>query len=328
MSRLAFLPFASVLSVSLLLLAAGCQPQLGQCEPDDAFALVIDRNGYPSYAGQAMIQEACSSCHSVGATGMARRGAPAHLNFDAAPSRSDDPTMPDMDVVERLVISRQSIFDHRFEMYSTVETGSMPPGEAGLASLIDAGFTYLDTGEPLEPVGSAAGKDVYRNWLACGGPMVTQTAEPGESDVPGAPCDAGGYTLEDAEHCYYRRTAPPIDPTWTAIYDAIIVAGGCVGCHGPGPASFIEPSQLDLSDKDAAYAAMVGVAAMGDDCAGGGDPRVVPGDANGSLLIHKLENQLADGSDICGDSMPLGVLLPPSQIAVVRQWIDDGAMDN
>jgi hypothetical protein len=236
--------------------------------------------------------------------------------------------MPDETVVERLAVSRQSIFDHRFEMFSTVETGSMPPGEAGLAALIDAGFTYLDSGEPLEPIGSPDGQEVYRNWLACGGPMVTQTAEPDESDVPGAPCDAAGYTLEDAEHCYYRRTAPPIDPTWTAIYDGIIVAGGCVGCHGPGPASFIDQSQLDLSDKDLAYSAMVDVPAMGEDCAGMSAPRIVPGDADGSMLIHKLENQLADGSDVCGDSMPLGALLPPSQIAVVRQWIDDGAMDN
>ncbi len=214
-------------------------------------------------------------------------------------------------------------------MFSTVETGSMPPGEAGLAALIDAGFTYLDTGEPLEPIGSAQGKEVYSNWLACGGPMVTQTAEPGDTDAPGAPCDAGGYDLTDAEHCYFRRTAPPIEPTWTAIYDSIIVDGGCVGCHGPGPASFIDQSQLDLSDKDAAYAALVGAPAAGMPCGDeGAADRVVPGDADGSMLVHKLEDGLPDGGEVCGDSMPLGVLLPPSQIAVVRQWIDDGAMDN
>ncbi len=328
MSRSGFLPFAMA-AAALPALLAGCQPQLGQCDTEGAFTLVVDRNGYPSYAGQAMIQQACSPCHSVGATGATRRGAPANLNFDAAPSRSDDPSMPDMEVVERLAISRQSIFDHRFAMFSTVETGSMPPGEAGLAALIDAGFTYLDSGQPMPYIDSAEGEDIYKNWLACGGPMVTQTAEPGDSDAPGAPCDPGGYTLQDAEHCYYRRTAPPIDPTWTAIYSAIIVDGGCVSCHGPGPASFIMQSALDLSDKDAGYAALVNVPAMGSPCADeGGAVRVIPGDADGSLLIHKLENHTADGSDVCGDSMPLGVLLPPSQIAVVRQWIDDGAMDN
>jgi len=289
----------------------------------------MDVNGYPAYAGQALLQQACSSCHSSGATGTLRRGAPAHLNFDAVGSRSDDPMTPDEGALELLAISRQSVFDHRFEMYGTVESGSMPPGEAGRATYVNAGYSFLDSRATLPNIASAEGKEIYREWLACGGPMVTHSAEPGDTNVAGAPCVAGGYTLEDEEHCYYRAVEPPIDPTWTAIYDAIIVGGGCVGCHGPGPASFIMQSALDLSDKDAAYAAMVGVAAMGMPCGPeGAADRVIAGDADGSMLIHKLEDGVAGGGEVCGDRMPLGVTLPPSQIAVVRQWIDDGAMDN
>jgi hypothetical protein len=236
---------------------------------------------------------------------------------------------PDMEAVERLIVSRQAIFDHRFGMYSTVETGSMPPGEIGRVSYVDAGYTLLDGGGPLPTIQSAEGKETYRNWLACGSPMVTQSAEPTGSEAPGAACNGTGYTLMDAEHCYYRATEPPIDPTWTAIYDRIIVGSGCVGCHGPGPASFVMQSALDLSDKDDAYAALVGVPAMGMPCGPeGAADRVIAGDADGSMLVHKLENQLPGGGEVCGDPMPLGVLLPPGQIAVVRQWIDDGAMDN
>jgi hypothetical protein len=236
---------------------------------------------------------------------------------------------PDMGAVERLVVSRQAIFDHRFGMYSTVETGSMPPGDIGRVSVVDAGYTFLDGGDLLPTIQSAEGKELYRNWLACGSPMVTQSAEPSPSQAAGDPCDGTPYTLMDEEHCYFRRTEPPIDPTWTAIYDRIIVGSGCVSCHGPGPASFIMQSALDLSDKDEAYAALVGIEAMGMPCGPeGAADRVIPGDSDGSMLVHKLENEIADGSDVCGDPMPLGILLPPAQIAVVRQWIDDGAMDN
>ena len=51
---------------------------------------------------------------------------------------------------------------------------------------------------------------------------------------------------------------------------------------------------------------------------------VIPGDANGSYLIKKMEN--ADG--IIGDIMPPGAGLPEEKIQAVRSWIDNGASND
>jgi len=51
--------------------------------------------------------------------------------------------------------------------------------------------------------------------------------------------------------------------------------------------------------------------------------RVIPGNPDASFLIQKLE-----GTQTLGDRMPLGgpPYLPQSTIDVVRQWIQDGAL--
>lgn len=322
---------------ALLLLAVaatGCQPQLGQCETNadgntEGMTLVMDSAGYPAYAGQALVQQACSSCHSVSATGPVRRGAPFHLNFDAVGSRSAGSDDADPVAIARVQASQQLIFEQRYDMFRAVEAATMPPGEVGQSAVTDAGYRFLVGGDPLPSITSSTGIEIYRSWLACGSPMVLRSEDADDTQTPGDPCE-GTETGPAGEHCYYRATEPPIEPTWTAIYDEIIVGGGCLGCHDPDATiSFVEQSALDLSDKDGAYAAMVGVAAMGDPCATtGGADRIIPGDADGSMLIHKFENRVADGGPICGDPMPLGVPLPQSQIDVVRRWIDDGALDN
>jgi hypothetical protein len=51
---------------------------------------------------------------------------------------------------------------------------------------------------------------------------------------------------------------------------------------------------------------------------------VIPFDAETSYLVRKLE-----GRDIQGSRMPLGRgSLPGSQIGTIRNWIDQGALDN
>ncbi|MBW2464564.1 MAG: hypothetical protein JRH11_23150 [Deltaproteobacteria bacterium] len=332
----AFLAVQVVFLALLVSLAAGCQPQLSQCEQNrdgttEAMTLVIDANGYPAYAGQALVQDACTFlCHTVSAIGPARFGAPFHLNFDVVASRTTGPDDADTDAIARVEATQQLIFDHRFDMFRAVEAATMPPGEVGRSAAADAGYRFLAGGGGLPSITSSEGIEIYRSWLACGSPMVLQSADAeGTGAAPGDPCD-DTETGALGDHCYYRVTEPLIEATWTAIYDRVIVGGGCLGCHDPdATVSFVEQSALDLSDKDGAYAAMVGVEALGTPCmAEGGADRIIPGDADGSMLIHKFENRLPDGGDICGGPMPLGVPLPQSQIDVVRIWIDDGALDN
>jgi hypothetical protein len=54
-----------------------------------------------------------------------------------------------------------------------------------------------------------------------------------------------------------------------------------------------------------------------------GEILVVPGDANSSYLILKLE----DAEGIVGDAMPPAQPLPKEKIERVRSWIDAGALE-
>jgi mono/diheme cytochrome c family protein len=100
--------------------------------------------------------------------------------------------------------------------------------------------------------------------------------------------------------------------TYAAV-DTIFQAS-CVRCHGTS-------GGLNLSDPTAAYTALVGRAAAGAMCTGGGRVRVVAGDPMASLLYLKLV-----GMQDCGGAMPRGAaMLPAAQIDTVRRWIAGGA---
>lgn len=87
---------------------------------------------------------------------------------------------------------------------------------------------------------------------------------------------------------------------------------GASSCHGHGGAE----GELDLS-KDAAYSSLVGREATT------GDVLVVPGDADASYLVWKLEGR----PEIEGDPMPLtGPPLADADLDLVRRWIDGGAL--
>lgn len=105
-------------------------------------------------------------------------------------------------------------------------------------------------------------------------------------------------------------------PTLTNV-QAQVFTPSCAfsGCHGEGKGS----ANLSLQ-PGVAYAALVGVPSDGDPT----QTRVVPGDADASYLVMKLEG--AEG--IVGDGMPDGVPLEAERIQLVRDWISEGAQDN
>lgn len=114
------------------------------------------------------------------------------------------------------------------------------------------------------------------------------------------------------------------EPTWSAIYSEIIVGTGCNGgafCHGGNVGN------LPMLEKDATYAALVDVDAMGTNlvpgtpnCVDSGLKRIVSGDPDSSLLVAKIE-----GTQECG--MQMGALTE-AQITQIRTWIQNGALDN
>ena len=86
----------------------------------------------------------------------------------------------------------------------------------------------------------------------------------------------------------------------------------CTQCHAGAAA----PLGLRL-DEASAYAMLVNAPSVEVPSLN----RVTPGDPNNSYLIHKLEGRAA-----VGGQMPLGQPpLPASTIAVIRQWIANGA---
>jgi hypothetical protein len=123
--------------------------------------------------------------------------------------------------------------------------------------------------------------------------------------------------------------APTFEPKWSAIYPEIITAKGCsqgAQCHGGAG------GMLNMSDAATAYAALVGVAAMGvlpgaPNCSESGLTRVVPGDPDNSLLVQKLSN-----TQTCGTQMPpggpQGGTFGPGQLEAVKAWIAAGAPNN
>jgi len=84
----------------------------------------------------------------------------------------------------------------------------------------------------------------------------------------------------------------------------------CVSCH---PSS----GNLDLRDGYS-YNNLVNKPASGYN-----GILVVPGDAESSILYKKI-----DGSGAYGSNMPLGNSLSSTQIAIIRDWINEGAQNN
>jgi len=87
---------------------------------------------------------------------------------------------------------------------------------------------------------------------------------------------------------------------------APILQANCIVCHGAGGGE----AGLDLSSRDGLLAG------------GASGPAVVEGNAAGSLLVQRIS--AADP----GQRMPPGGQLAAGQISTIRDWIDEGALDN
>ena len=118
---------------------------------------------------------------------------------------------------------------------------------------------------------------------------------------------------------------PNLEPTFSSIQREIFNTAdssgrvACISCHNTQNARFA--GNLNLTDG-ISYSQLVNVASSGK----AGAIRVLPGNADASYLIQKLEG--APG--IVGERMPrtTGPFLTPGQIQIIRAWIDQGALNN
>jgi hypothetical protein len=149
-------------------------------------------------------------------------------------------------------------------------------------------------------------RSARRRSSTIGGPalclLLAGCAGSGEGlDANGRPLDEGGGTV-------------PLTPEFASIQSNVLTPV-CAPCHGGAGA----PQGLRL-DAENSYDALVGVPSSEVP----GLLRVEPGDPDSSYLVQKLEGRAS-----VGGRMPLGQpALPDATILVIRQWIQDGALQD
>ena len=173
------------LLVAMTLTAAGCQANLGECDIEAARSpIYYDDDGFPAYPGQAIVEVSCGQgryCHSSGIPSDERFGVPVGLELDVG-------IATDEAGLERLRHARRVAFNMRHEMLGLVDGGEMPPGPPA-SDIALAGApryrAYVGTPEETELpwIGDPEGREVLRNWLACGVQVIEGTT--GESTLVG-----------------------------------------------------------------------------------------------------------------------------------------------
>lgn len=306
----------------------GCD-DLGKCDdPNEGRTLALTDSGRVMYAGQAVLIAACSTgCHSSTSTGDARVGAPAGLDFDIVPLDAEDE-----DALSGLQKRQRRVFDNREGIWDQVVDGLMPPDDVGAGFRTISPGTFLkyksdgscpgrgDPGvEAVAPIKDKAGREVLRQWLACGAPIVELNSKEITKPEPGTvgdqyPACAAGET--------------PLDPTFDNVYE-IFTARSCsiAGCHGgSAPAAALDLSSLDVAFDELLTAGGSGVPQV---CDLSGDPLVTPGDPGASFLYAKLEAgiDVSKRDSLCGSTgyMPPGLPVTEEQLDLVKRWIEAGA---
>ncbi len=294
------------LALPLVLALLGCEPTLGDCDQAAAIRVAYDEaSGLPAYEGQAQMIASCgygSFCH--GAEPTDAFGVPEGLTFDVQLASSSAEVREDQ--VARLRRGRfRTVQEARLILHS-VDLGTMPPRDDSDVLAGAPRYVRPESGDfvPVPAVDTDEGREVLRNWLACDAPVVERPVprSDGVAAVVVPPLDL-----------------PPIEPTWTSIFEDLLRRRGCgsARCHGGTESGF------RVTDAAATYDALVGRAPSSEECAGSGT-LVVASDPDASLLLEKLLP-----SPTCGDRMPLsGLPLNETDVAAVRQWIADGAPMN
>jgi mono/diheme cytochrome c family protein len=114
-------------------------------------------------------------------------------------------------------------------------------------------------------------------------------------------------------------TTPPAGPSFSVQIQQQILTPACVPCHTDEGRT---PSGGLNMKSGTAYSQLVSVASSGKP----GAIRVIPGNPSGSYMIQKLEG----AADIVGLRMPRNgpPFLTDAQVALIRQWIQNGAPNN
>jgi hypothetical protein len=262
-------------------MVTACGSDLGTCNEAAARELVYSRAGLVATKGQALVHDSCGAgafCHSSAATGKARFGAPGTMDFDMLPRPEGWPDVVSM----------------RDPLWDAVQDDSMPPRGVGAHTLSNGDWAFdRDRKDPrrLTNLNTHEGKAAFRNWLACGAPVVAETGIPSWAQPP---VSGDGGAIADFHQIFTEILTPKC---------------ATAGCHN-SPAA----GGLVLVDECAAYEALLAQGSCG------GEARVVPGDAS-SYLMDKLTKAMPQ----CGAPMPPAGKLPEAELTAIRNWVESGA---
>jgi hypothetical protein len=110
-------------------------------------------------------------------------------------------------------------------------------------------------------------------------------------------------------------TAPTVkeDPSFASDIVPVFAREGCTagGCHG-------SPVQAGLNLASSPYTALVNIPSTQT-----GELRVIPGNANDSYLVKKLEGRASQGV-----RMPVGGQMGSTDLTNIKNWINRGARNN
>ncbi len=312
-------------------LLAGCRAPLGECDELN-LPIVYDNRPeaiIPLYAGQALMLQHCGSadgvCHAGSAEGALRRGVPRGFDFDVAPlelaaCQENLRSAACLEEQARLRVGATVTHDYRELSWSEVEERRMPPPGTTVSetSRYFMDPTMVPAGPMMPGLGTEEGRQLLRNWLACGAPVVGAVVV-GNSDVGGS-CDEA----IDETYGQCRRGAPPTEPpeaNWPSVFEFLEASCGVAACHEPGATP---PFMVDMDDT---YAALVDQAPdSAGSCATAGDNLVTSGSADESVLYQKLIAH-AGAEPPCGDPMPPSRegAYPDGYLDGIRDWINAGA---
>lgn len=129
-----------------------------------------------------------------------------------------------------------------------------------------------------------------------------------------SPTDPGGNNNNGGNNGGTTGPTVKTDPSFSADIWELLQRNSCSssGCHGTGQGG------LTMSSAAGAFGNLVNVASPTT-----GEIRVIPGNANDSYLVKKLE-----GRQSTGDRMPVGGTLDATDLANVKNWINQGAKNN
>lgn len=299
----------------------GCVDDLGTCDPAKLGRdSVLMNSNTVVYAGQAIINKACATgCHASTAKGKDRRGAPEGLDFDLLPvleekaagtrknAKGDTLVKLKSSQASGLQQRRNIVMSQRDEIWRQVQENLMPPGSS-FEALLTSIYTAKDDAPcqrvtPFKKLPDGLARQAFRNWLACGVPIVEAIGEDvSRRQIPGTV----GYQFP---------ACPPEDmSSEPSTLETLLEGpfGTCSSCHPIlSPPDFSSLDRLKTTLLDSTM----------DAC--GGKPFITPGDPSASFLYDVLA---LDNPGCNHTQMPAGgPYLTAAELQRVSDWITAGA---